>query len=78
MVSNAFCKSIKTTPVKRPFSNPVVILSVRCPRQVFISEMSKTIVSRVVFPKTQVESAQNFVLTQKLFILIMNSPFNNF
>ena len=36
MVSNAFCKSIKIIPVKRPFSNPVVILSVRCPRQVLV------------------------------------------
>ena len=37
MVSNAFCKSIKIIPVKRPLSNPVVILSVRCPRQVWNS-----------------------------------------
>ena len=37
MVSNAFCKSIKIILVKRLFSNPVVILSVRCPRQVLKS-----------------------------------------
>ena len=30
---NAFCKSIKIIPVKRLFSNLVVIFSVRCPRQ---------------------------------------------
>ena len=36
MVSNAIRKSIKIIPV-RLFSNPVVILSVRCPRQVLKS-----------------------------------------
>ena len=36
-MSNAFCKSIKIIPVKGLFSNPVVILSVRCPRQVLKS-----------------------------------------
>ena len=35
MMSDAFCKSIKTVPVKRYFSNLVVILSVRGPRKVF-------------------------------------------
>ena len=34
VISNVLCKSIKIVPVKRHFSNPVVILSVRCPRQV--------------------------------------------
>ena len=44
----------------------------------FISDMSKTSVSRVVFPKTRLKSVQKFVLIQKLFSLIMNNPFNNF
>ena len=30
MMSNAFCNLIKIFPVERPFSNPVLILSVGC------------------------------------------------
>ena len=44
----------------------------------FISEMSITSVCRVVFLKTQLKLAQKFVLTQKLFSLVINNPFNNF
>ena len=36
MVLNAFGKSIKIIPVKKPFSNPVAILLARYPRQVFV------------------------------------------
>ena len=35
MASNAFSTSIKIVPVRTPFSNPVVTLSVRYPKQVF-------------------------------------------
>ena len=69
MVSNTFCKSIKTIPVKRPFFKS---------GSSFISEMSRTSVSTVVFPKTRLKSVEKFVLTQKIFSLIMSNPFNNF
>ena len=68
-MSNSFCRSIKTIQVKRPFSNPVVILTVRCPKQVFAEKF---------FSKIQLKPVQKFVLTQKFLYLVMNNPFNNF
>ena len=38
MVLDGFCKSIKTIPVKRPFSNSLLISSLRCLRQMLIEE----------------------------------------
>ena len=74
MMPNTFCKSIKIIPLKRPFSSPVVILSVRSPKQVFVEYFFR----QPDFLETRLEPADNFVLTQKLLCLAMNNPFSNF
>ena len=69
MVLKPFCQPIKIILVKITFSNLVVILSVRCPRQS---------VSGIVFLEATLKSVENSVFTQKPLCLVMNNPFNNF
>ena len=57
MVSNAFYNSIKIISVKKPFLNPIIILSVICPRQMLVDG----------FFENQIEICGEFSFCLKMF-----------
>ena len=69
LVSDTFCKLIKIIPVKRPFWNPVVILSVRCPRQVFSKNQTETCTKVCSYSKVPLFGhEQSFQCPRKVFV----------
>ena len=68
IVSNAFCKSIRTIPVRRPESKPFVILSCRYDKQVSVEWN---------FLKPDWYLYRTLLSDRKLIVLVMNNSLYN-